>query len=131
LISVMPCLLASPERGRTCASYPGGIAIANPQGIKTIAPRAIDVGPATAAHTSIPAACSVIGRGNANPSPFASRFTCNITRVIQRIIGNPPPIPTAQNLRDRVRRASANVSRERASKKNIVYSAAPADNEGA
>ena len=38
LSTVMPCFSARPERGRTCASKPGGSAIARPVGTSARAP---------------------------------------------------------------------------------------------
>ena len=58
----------------------------------TIAPRAIGVGPATAAHTSIPAACSVIGRGNAIMGGPAKLFTHEELRELADYIGRLPGV---------------------------------------
>src|SRR5687767_781672 len=87
----MPCLLANPLRGRTCASYPCGTAIANPQGISRISPGASRTGASTAAARSKPAACSVMRAGNGRSPAPASRL---IFTVIGRGTGGSPRGPT-------------------------------------
>jgi hypothetical protein len=66
---VIPYLVASPDRGRSCASYPDGKAIANPQGTKAIRPGSSRIVDLTAALTSIPAAPTDSYAGSGTSSP--------------------------------------------------------------
>src|SRR5690606_38480465 len=63
LSTVTPARRASPERGRTCPSWPAGMASASPVGTAARSPGARRSGSSMAADRSMPAACSVIGRG--------------------------------------------------------------------
>ena len=59
LSTVMPCFSANPERGRTCASKPGGTAMLRPVGTSLRSPGFSVTGSATAASRSNPAASCV------------------------------------------------------------------------
>src|SRR5687767_5521392 len=84
----MPNLLANPLRGRTCASYPTGTAMAKPHGINLISPGLRTIDESTAAGRSKPAACAVIRAGRGRPwPPEARRF---IFTVIGRASASPP-----------------------------------------
>src|SRR5437588_7375484 len=72
---VRPCFTASPERGRTWASYPVGIASASPvRTSRRSSGRSVKSGSALA--TSYPAAPAVCRLGSGNPSWCGSRRTC-------------------------------------------------------
>src|SRR6185369_6586465 len=82
----MPCLSARPERGRTCTSYPVGMASAKP-----VATACRPPGPSvtsSAATTSSPAAPSVAREGSGRPAPWGRRRTSTSTGGFKRI-GNP------------------------------------------
>ena len=70
----MPNFVARPDRGRSCASYPGGTAIANPQGIKALRPGSSRIVDLTAALTSSPAAPTDSYAGNGMSSLPAIRL---------------------------------------------------------
>ena len=59
LSTVMPCLSARPERGRTWASMPAGSAMAMPLGISRRSPGANTTSASIAASRSMPALNSV------------------------------------------------------------------------
>ena len=57
--TVMPCLAANPERGRTCPSKPAGISMNNPVGMSALSSGARVMASGKNARRSIPAASAV------------------------------------------------------------------------
>ena len=90
----MPALLARPERGLSCASYPLGSAIANPQGIKAIAPGIRRIVSPIAARTSIPADPLVSYDGSGMSSlPKVLLIGIEMSDLKPRILPQPVPHP--------------------------------------
>ena len=84
-----PNFVAKPDRGLSCASYPGGTAIAKPQEIKALPPGSIRSVDLTAALTSIPAAPMDSYTGSAISSQPDTRLigteTCDLKAVFYPI----------------------------------------------
>src|SRR4029453_6789949 len=86
--SEIACFAASPDRGRICASYPAGSAIAMPQGIGVTTPGTIFVSAVTAAWRSIPTASLLwyVGSGRSSPPGNLLIFTSRVmgSSVVER-----------------------------------------------
>src|SRR6185436_18014018 len=94
LASEIACFAASPDRGRICASYPAGSAIANPHGIAVTTPGTIFASSATAAWRSIPTASLVWYVGSGRFSPPGSRliFTSSVVMSASVVERNHDPL---------------------------------------
>src|SRR4051812_7544011 len=83
----MPCLLARPERGRTCASKPSGSSSAKPHGTTAMPPGASTIGLSIAAGRSRPAAPGVAYCGSSTREERRCTRTLTVCTSASYLIG--------------------------------------------